>query len=71
MPKRPPKQWWERCTRAVRKASPRVSAEKVCGASWYRKMSPAQKAVEVKLERLLEATGRIRRSSRRRSRRAA
>lgn len=42
MPKRPPKGWFSRCVRGVRKSGGADNPAAVCGAEW-RDKSPAQK----------------------------
>lgn len=46
-PKRPPKRWWKKCTRSVRKKS-RGNEKKICGSLWYQKMSRKSKRKAVK-----------------------
>jgi len=44
MPKRPPKHWFKRCVKAVKKSSPHVTdPNAICGQTWYHRMSPAAK----------------------------
>jgi hypothetical protein len=43
MPRRPPKTWFDRCTRAVRKRGGATDPKAVCGATWYHRMSPAER----------------------------
>lgn len=42
-PNRPPRSWWEDCVRGVKRSKTAYSPEKVCGALWYKKMSPAKR----------------------------
>ena len=42
-PKNPPKKWWDDCVSGVKKSSSAYDPQSVCGALWYKKMSPTQK----------------------------
>lgn len=49
MPRRPPKKWMRDCVRGARKSADDPGA--ACGALWYHKMSPAQRAKALRKER--------------------
>lgn len=42
-PKRPPKNWWDRCVQGVGKSGDAYSPQQVCGSLWYHKLSAAEK----------------------------
>lgn len=50
-PKRPPKEWWDDCVAGVAETSQAYDPASVCGALWYRKMSPAKKREAVAREK--------------------
>lgn len=51
MPKRPPKEWWNRCTAGVAESNRLYDRDadpsSVCGSLWYHKMRPADKRLIV------------------------
>lgn len=54
MPKRPPKDWWDKMYKEVKEGNPSYSEEQVrktVGGIWYNKMSPSKKKKEVKKEK--------------------
>jgi hypothetical protein len=54
MPKRPPKDWWDKMYKEVKEGNPSYSDETVretVGDIWYNKMSPGKKRKEVKKEK--------------------
>lgn len=42
-PKNPPKKWWDDCVSGVKESGSAYDPQSVCGALWYKKMSPTQK----------------------------
>ena len=44
MPRRPPKSWWDRCVAAVARGGKVIDPAKICGATWYKRMSEEARA---------------------------
>jgi hypothetical protein len=44
VPRTPPREWWDHCTRGVEKSGSAFNPGDVCGALWFHKMTPAQRA---------------------------
>jgi hypothetical protein len=42
-PKRPPKEWWNRCVAGVEESGSAADPQSVCGALWYHKMRASDK----------------------------
>ena len=47
MPRRPPREWWYRCTAGVAASGSSADPNSVCGALWYHKMRAADKRLIV------------------------
>jgi hypothetical protein len=43
MPKKPPKQWWNKCIKGVSKSGKAYDPESICGDIWYHKKSKKEK----------------------------
>lgn len=53
MPKRPPKEWWNRIVKKLRKMEDGITnAEKIAGWLWYHHMKPATKRAILAAEKL-------------------
>jgi hypothetical protein len=60
MPRRPPKEWWYKTVRRLKKIRGIKSPERLAGWIWHHHMKPSTKRA------ILKATEKVRRSRRRR-----